>query len=296
MRLLAVLALSVLLSGCSSAASEHYRVEAVSLSGSVIPHDQGLAMGQVVASKADKLCTEFDREKTSANASPGTAASCEGNLLLVAGEEGEVHSGTGYLVDDYGHILTNAHVVDECRAITLISEGYRYKAMLVAIDNENDLALVDGAGDNLVPVKFRQGKYIRVAEGVVAIGYPYAGLLSSSSQTTLGTVTSMAGVADDQRFLQISAPIQPGNSGGPLFDMAGNVVGTIVATINPLAIAKATGSLPQNINFAIKENVIIGFLDRHDVRYFTANSSRKIQPADVSEQGVKSTVMIECRS
>jgi S1-C subfamily serine protease len=111
---------------------------------------------------------------------------------------------------------------------------------------------------------------------------------------TTGTVTALAGIGDDSRFLQITAPIQPGNSGGPLFDISGNVVGTVVSTLDPMIVAKVTGSLPQNVNFAIKAGIVRGFLDAKGITYQTANSATRMDPADVSATGAKSVVMVEC--
>ena len=86
-------------------------------------------------------------------------------------------------------------------------------------------------------------------------------MLASGGNVVTGNVTALAGLGDDSRFLQISAPVQPGNSGGPLFDRHGNVVGVVVAKLNALKIASATGDIPQNVNFAIKASVAIAFLD-----------------------------------
>jgi S1-C subfamily serine protease len=96
------------------------------------------------------------------------------------------------------------------------------------------------------------------------------------------------------RVLQLTAPIQPGNSGGPLLDLSGNVVGMVSSRINELAIAEATGSLPQNINFVIKSGIIREFLDAHQVDYASGQSLAKLDPADVGEIAMKSTVLLEC--
>jgi S1-C subfamily serine protease len=143
-------------------------------------------------------------------------------------------------------------------------------------------------------VHFRDGKGIRPADGVVALGFPYAGLLASSPQVTVGAVSALAGLEDDSRYLQLTAPVQPGNSGGPLFDLSGNVVGVVSGRINDLAVAKATGSLPQNINFASKSGIVREFLDANRVVYLTAPSNTKLDPADVGEAATKSTVLIGC--
>ena len=88
--------------------------------------------------------------------------------------------------------------------------------------------------------------------------------------------------------------LQPGNSGGPLLDLSGNVVGIVSARINELAVAEATGTLPQNINFAIKSGNVRSFLEANHIDYETAQSTNKLDPADVGESAAKSVVMIEC--
>ncbi len=89
----------------------------------------------------------------------------------------------------------------------------------------------------------------------MAYGFPLGGALASSGVATTGTVSALAGLGDDQRVLQISAPVQPGNSGGPLLDEKGFVVGVVVSKLNAMAIAEAIGDIPQNVNFAVKGTV-----------------------------------------
>jgi serine protease Do len=85
-------------------------------------------------------------------------------------------------------------------------------------------------------------------------------LLATSGNFTLGNVTAVAGLGDDTRILQISAPVQPGNSGGPLLDYSGNVVGVIEGKLNAITVFTLTNDLAQNVNFAIKANVVTNFL------------------------------------
>jgi uncharacterized protein len=92
--------------------------------------------------------------------------------------------------------------------------------------------------------------------------------------------------------LQGGGPIL--NRGAQAMSNSGNVVGVVSARINELAIAEATGTLPQNINFAIKSAIIREFLDAHQVDYLTSQSATKIDPADVGEMATRSTVMLEC--
>ena len=203
-------------------------------------------------------------------------------------------TGSGYWIDTQGRAITNHHVIEGCNGLSIHKGMATVSAKLIADDPKSDLAVVRGNLSDIHPLKFRDGKSIRPADGVVAVGFPYAGILSASSQVTTGTVTSLSGVGDDSRFLQISAPIQPGNSGGPLLDMSGNLVGTIVSTLDPIVIAKATGSIPQNVNFAIKSGVVRDFLDANRIEYQMAQSKAKLDPADVGEIGEKSVVMVGC--
>jgi S1-C subfamily serine protease len=166
-----------------------------------------------------------------------------------------VSSGTAFFINAKGEALTNAHVVEECQQIRVNGRAAR----LLARDTKNDLALL-ATGQH--PAQWANWRLeVRLGEDVIAFGFPLTGTLSSSGNVTTGIVTALAGLGDDSRFLQISAPVQPGNSGGPLFDRYGNVVGVVVAKLNALKIASATGDIPQNVNFAIKASVAKAFLD-----------------------------------
>ena len=83
------------------------------------------------------------------------------------------------------------------------------------------------------------------------VGYPLRGALASGANVTVGNVSALAGPGDDRRLIQITAPVQPGNSGGPVLDSAGNAVGVAVAKLDAAAMARATGDIPQNVNFAV---------------------------------------------
>jgi S1-C subfamily serine protease/uncharacterized protein len=203
-------------------------------------------------------------------------------------------TGTAFAINASGDFLTNYHVVKGCRKVRLRIGGVGEDALIAATDERNDLAIVRVPSSTIEPMRFRDGKGIRPADGVVALGFPYAGLLASSPQVTPGAVSALAGLEDDSRYLQFTAPVQPGSSGGPLVDLSGNVVGLITGRINELAVAEATGSLPQNINFAIKNGIVREFLDAQRIAYLTAASSAKVDPADVGEAATKSTVLVGC--
>jgi serine protease Do len=130
---------------------------------------------------------------------------------------------------------------------------------IMAHDAANDLALIKIEMHPTVFASLRSG--VRLGEGVAAFGFPLSGLLATSGNFTLGNVTAVAGLEDDTRILQISAPVQPGNSGGPLLDYSGNVVGVVEGKLNAITVFTVTDDLAQNVNFAIKANVVTSWGD-----------------------------------
>ena len=135
--------------------------------------------------------------------------------LAVAGlRAADISSGSGVVIGSKGEILTNAHVVEHCAAITVqFSTGNSEAAVLVARDEKNDLAVIRSKTLPSSVAAFRDGAPLRAGDTVVALGYPLSGLLASSANLSVGNVSALAGLGDDPRYLQISAPVQPGNSG-----------------------------------------------------------------------------------
>ncbi|WP_375785761.1 S1C family serine protease [Bradyrhizobium sp. Pha-3] len=205
-------------------------------------------------------------------------------------------TGTGFVVSDSGHVVTNHHVVDGCSEITgNLSGAAAVKLRLVSDDETNDLALLQAPSPFKDVASIRQNS-IRVGDGVVAIGYPYHGLLTSDFTVTTGIVSSLSGILNDTRHLQISAAVQPGNSGGPLFDLGGAVVGVVAAKLDAVRMARATGSIPENINFAIKTGALRDFLDNSAVMYRTAEwrDGTKKETSDIAKDARGYTLLITC--
>jgi S1-C subfamily serine protease len=203
-------------------------------------------------------------------------------------------TGTGFVVSQDGHILTNHHVVDVCTEVRVGPAGQDGAAVaVVARDGENDLALLE-TSLRLPQATFREGRGIRAGEDVVAVGFPLHDLLASEANVTTGTVSALAGMGNDTRFLQVSVPLQPGNSGGPLLDLAGHVVGIAVGKLDAVRVADATGDIPQNVNFAIKAALARSFLDANGVEYESASSAEELGAAEIGERAKAFTVLVEC--
>jgi S1-C subfamily serine protease len=123
-------------------------------------------------------------------------------------------AGTAFAINKVGEFLTNHHVVKGCSIVRVRVGGVLHDGTVVFTDDRNDLALVHSRVTDIEPLRFREGKKgIRPADGIVALGFPYAGLLATSPQVTTGTVSALAGMYDDTRELQLTAPIRPDNSG-----------------------------------------------------------------------------------
>ncbi len=195
-------------------------------------------------------------------------------------------SGTGFVVTDNGHILTNNHVVEACQEVRLNYDGEDYVVDHVSSDPQADLALLDGrfTADDIV--FFRGGRGIRPGEDVVALGYPLQGRLSDTVKVTKGTISALSGPGNDRTLIQTTAPVQAGSSGGPLLDMSGNLVGIVVGKISSVDV--------ENVSFAINGSIARIFLDAEGVRYTTLRSEEALSAADVAEQGRRATVLIEC--
>jgi S1-C subfamily serine protease len=135
---------------------------------------------------------------------------------------------------------------------------------------------------------------VHSGDSIIAIGFPFHGLLTSDFTVTTGIVSSLSGILNDSRFMQISAPVQPGNSGGPLLDTSGHIVGVVTGKLNALKIAKATGSFPENVNFAIKTGALRDFLENNAVSYRTADSISDLKTSEIASAARAYTMLISC--
>lgn len=227
-----------------------------------------------------------------ASAGPDSAGAPEAK----PGRLGE-QTGTGFVVSANGHLVTNHHVIDGCVGDiqgNLTGEA-PVKLRVVSSDEANDLALLQ-APSPFKEVAIIKEKAVHSGDSVVAIGFPYRGLLSSDFTVTTGIVSSLSGLLNDTRLLQITAAIQPGNSGGPLLSSTGEIVGVVAAKLNALKVARATGSIPENINFAIKTGALRDFLDNSLVPYQTAELKAELKTADIARNARGFTLLISCKA
>lgn len=177
----------------------------------------------------------------------------------VAPEDLEPATGTGFYVGP-DTLVTAAHVIEGCRAITTPDGA---PLALAARDVELDVAILRTARRSDTWLAVSDTNRARLGQSVHAAGFPYYNIAGTSLHLTGGNVSSLADINDDPRFFSFSAPVQPGNSGGPLVGHDGRVVGLVVSRLSERYIAEATGTLPQNINYALGGPDLSQFLDSH---------------------------------
>lgn len=200
-------------------------------------------------------------------------------------------SGTGFFVTPEV-LVTNHHVIEGCHDIRIGTQ--RHPAELIAQDNRLDLAALRSIRYTSEHARFRQGRTVSLGETAVVVGYPLSGILTSVNVTS-GNVSSLTGLHNDTRVFQLTAPIQPGNSGGPVLDDKGGVIGVVVAKLNELYAARASGSLPQNVNFAIQPSVVATFLEGPGIPYSLADAERMVMPVrTISAEATEYTVNVVC--
>lgn len=171
--------------------------------------------------------------------------------------------GTAFVVAAPHIAVTAFHVVEGASEIQVTTAlGAVRSAVIIAADAENDLAILrlEGAPLDVPSLHVLASDSLKKGQGVLALGYPRSTVQGREAKVTDGIISSLTGIENSPSLIQITVPIQPGSSGGPLLDRAGNVVGVVIATIDPIKMLRATGALPQNVNYAIKSEYVIRLL------------------------------------
>lgn len=205
-----------------------------------------------------------------------------------------VANGSGFFISSAGHFVTNEHVASAGKTFFVGSKasGWR-RAQLLSVNEENDLALLKIEAQTQ-PFFVQNSEQVTLGQTVATIGFPNVELQGLSPKFTRGEVSSLAGIQDDPTTFQISVPVQPGNSGGPLFDEKGNIVGVVSARLDQDAAMAFTGTHAENVNYAVKSNVMLDWL--RSLQTSNLNLSADSASADSFQAAIqaaeKSTAMI----
>ena len=214
--------------------------------------------------------------------------------------------GSGFYVSKFRHIVTNQHVVNNCNKITVgDSISKQIPATLIASDKRNDLAIlqtismemasadtksfIQNLSIEIVPIV--SGGLIRAedvigGEEIFVAGYPLGSMVSDSMRLVPGLVNATKGYENDITQFETDASIKKGNSGGPIYDKKGNIVGVAVKRLNV--------SQSDNFNFAIKGTTVKQFLDANGVITSLANRTSQMSSTDIYKIASKQTVMVVC--
>jgi S1-C subfamily serine protease len=204
-------------------------------------------------------------------------------------------TGTGFFLSTKGQIITGAHVVDGCSFTRIHYQKNTYDVSLIKVDQHNDLALLQSDITDHNTAQLEIERIPRLGEPVIALGYPLSSVLSSKPEVTDGVLNATTGLNDDSRYFQISAPVQPGSSGGPLLDKFGRVIGVVTAKLDDNRSIENRGTIPQNVNFAIKTPVVKAFLDANIVvMNKPGQAPRQMSLSDIAETAGLFTVQIGC--
>lgn len=177
---------------------------------------------------------------------PGT----EGGRNVESGPHGEYKTGTGWVTN--GLVATNHHVIKGSSVLfVVLNDGRRLPARVDTVDSENDVALLQVTG-SLPPGLPLSSSESGMGAEVFTLGYPHTDIMGKNAKLSTGVVNATTGMGDDPRFYQVSVPVQSGNSGGPLLNRRGEVVGLVTAKLSAETVFRHTGDLPQNVNYAIK--------------------------------------------
>jgi len=183
------------------------------------------------------------------------------------GDEGgaaarKASTGTGFFVTRNGHVLTAKHVVEGAQQVQVMVGDDLLDARVLATDDDDDLALLEIQSITR-PLPVRRTSGLAKGEEVLTLGYPVPVLQGRELKATFGHVNALSGLQGDTRFAQVDVPIQPGNSGGPLLDDEGEVVGVVMGTLDPSVLGRVPGFVPQNVNYALKSERVERFLARN---------------------------------
>ena len=223
-------------------------------------------------------------------------------------------TGSGFFVSKLGHVITNAHVVQNCKKVTIGDNAKKQvPAEIINTDRSNDLALlklstlemasaeskslIQKLGITVVPLASEgllRSEDVKLGEKVLVAGYPFGEFFSNTIKVTTGIVSATRGAGDDSGQFQLDAAIQPGNSGGPIYDSDGNIVGVVISQLDKLKVAKAIGSMPENVNFGIKASTVRQFLTSSGLPSKKSERTEEKSTEQLAEIAQNQALMVIC--
>ena len=176
----------------------------------------------------------------------------------------EVSSGSGFFINDKGYVVSSNHVVEICYKINTVINGITHEVNVISYDKINDLALLR--------IKIENNSFIdlsrtdaKLGESIMTAGFPWGDSQSNTVKVTKGNINALSGPSNNVSKMQFSAPVQPGNSGGPILNQYGKLIGVIQSMAKDQDIFEKTGQYPENVNFGTQLPPLRALLAANDV-------------------------------
>ena len=214
-------------------------------------------------------------------------------LAIMPCAKAQVSTGTAFSVAPQ-LLVTNHHVITGCSKLSVVTPEGRRAASVVSAEASIDLALLRVFGMRGAVASLRTPRSVALGETISVFGFPLAGTLSSSGNFTGGLVSSLQGLRNAAGEIHITAPVQPGNSGGPVLDASGLVVGVVQSKLDAVRAAALTGDMPQNVNFAVSLDVLADFLEMNQVPFRSSPRSASLDTAQIARMAQQFTYRVEC--
>ena len=200
-------------------------------------------------------------------------------------------SGTGFFISKDGHLLTNYHVIKDSEDIKVLYKDKNYKAKVISIDKTNDIALIKiDQLTNFLPIA--EYPKLEKGENVTSLGFPLVRLQGNELKATFGHINSLSGIQNDIRYLQFDNPTQPGNSGSPLINQNGEVIGIVSARLNQNTTIKYSGTLSQNVNYAIKMDYVLPIIKQNNIQTKSIKYPKQLTEKEIVKKYEEAVVLI----
>lgn len=168
---------------------------------------------------------------------------------------------TGFLITGDGYLLTAQHAIERASRVEVLHQQRTYPARVIIKDEAIDVAVLKIEGAAFPRLPLVSSATVKTGDVVFTMGFPQVSLQGPEPKYTDGSISSLSGLGGSSRFFQISVPVQPGNSGGPLLNERGQVIGVVNARLNDSFAVAASGMIPQNVNYAVKSSFILPVLE-----------------------------------
>jgi len=198
------------------------------------------------------------------------------------------YSGSAFYINDKGNLVTSSHILKDCLTINLSNKGETLDANIIKKSSLLDITVLSSKLNNQVYAKIRKGGIPELGEEVFTMGYPLSDILSGEPNLTTGNVSSLGALKGAKGFYQFTAPVQPGNSGGPVYSKDGQLLGMVASQLA----AGSLNDIPQNVNFAVMSELLMRFLTNNNISYTTATNGQAY-PTAIKEAN-QSTYKISC--